>query len=173
MKRYKNFEAEICGTNYKFKKNHKEDIPKDKFIIEGFTENLIIKQEEVSPNVWKRYKVLKRDDFICQHCGAKADRYFKLVNGVNKKYFYVYFTIDGQTRKVFTVDHKIPKSYKGDKKILAIIGNYQTLCRTCNILKGQKMPINKKAEKYDEDRCLKNKWGRIKTHFIEIIKEIF
>ncbi|MFA7074133.1 MAG: HNH endonuclease signature motif containing protein [Endomicrobiaceae bacterium] len=172
MKNYSNFEAEICGTNYKFKKNHKEDIPEDKFIEEGFTNNLIINKEDVSPNVWKRYKVLKRDNFVCQHCGAKADRYFKLVNGINNKSFYVYFTIDKQTRKVFTVDHKIPKSYKGDKAILSIIGNYQTLCRTCNILKGKKMPINKEIIKGNEEIC-STKWARIKSHLVAIIKEIF
>lgn len=176
MKEYINFESEVCGTDYEFDNTHIEDIPKDKFIEEGFTKNLTINKDEVSPNVWRRYKVLNKNNFTCSYCGRRADRYFKLVSKTKGKYFYVYFMIENKTRKVFTVDHKIPKSFKGDKKLLAIIGNYQTLCRACNMLKANKIQPNPEIKKQDvilEKESIVAKWTRIKAHLVAIIHEIF
>lgn len=176
--KHNNFEAEVGGTDYKFETHYLEDIPKSSFVEEGYTKDLVVDKGEVSANVWRRYKVLKRTDFTCKYCGARADRYIKLKSSVanignfSNRYIYVYFTVVDKTRRVFTIDHILPKSIKGNKSILRITGNYQTMCRKCNETKGATFQnLNKKIELPKETQI--SKMSRIKNHLKAIWNEIF
>ena len=73
----------------------------------------------------KRFKVLRRDNFTCQYCGAKAPAV------------------------VLQVDHVVPVSQGGDGEM----DNLVTSCVTCNRGKGTlrvKSPLKRKAKKPPE-----------------------
>lgn len=172
--KHNNFEAEVSGTDYEFKKHYLEDMLVESFVEDGLTKDLIVDKGEVSNNVWKRYRTLKRNNFTCVSCGLKADRYIKLksktteTNKTFNRYFYAYFTIENHTRRVFTIDHIMPRSIKGDKSILCKTGNYQTMCRKCNETKGATF---KRTDVFKVKTM--GKMQRIAEHLKAIWNEIF
>lgn len=71
-----------------------------------------IERPSIKPSV--RMKILRRDKYICQKCGRKAPE-VKL-----------------------EVDHIIPWSWNKTREMSENIRDYITLCRECNIGKGNK-----------------------------------
>lgn len=69
----------------------------------------------------------------CKSCGLEADFFAVEKNheGEARPHLNLYAkTSDGEV--LFTKDHIVPKSKGGENKI----SNYQTLCKSCNELKG-------------------------------------
>jgi len=84
-----------------------------------------------------RYYVFKKDNCICTCCGMKGKFFAKEKHIADKSYhlnLYGYNT-DGE-EVLFTKDHNIPICKGGSSDI----SNLNTMCCTCNELKGNKMP---------------------------------
>lgn len=77
-----------------------------------FHKKPVIKRIPIKPNV--RMKVLRRDNYSCRKCGRKPPE-VKL-----------------------EVDHRIPWSWNKTEKMSENPNDYITLCRECNIGKGNK-----------------------------------
>ena len=98
-----------------------------------------------------KYKLFKEKGTTCVHCGLQGT--FFAVEKINREYIKnfhlnLYGVTSNDQEVILTKDHIIPKSFGGK----SAMSNYQVLCQTCNIKKGNIIPNAENAYR-------KNKFG--------------
>lgn len=104
---------------------------------------VVLDGEEVKANS-QRLQLFYTKGFKCVVCGTEG-KFFIMVRGEKEKRFHLELvgeTTDGKL-VMMTKDHIVPKSLGGKDEL----ENYQTMCTTCNVAKGNALET---PEKYTE-----------------------
>lgn len=90
-----------------------------------------------------RYKTFFTKGLKCVSCGAECT-YAKLQKNVgDERYHLEFYVVEDGKEMIFTKDHIKPRSLGGQNAL----GNYQPMCRKCNVKKGNKYKGNKLGKK--------------------------
>lgn len=116
-----------------------------------------------------RYFVF-RENTKCVVCGLEGKKFILEKNAIDKSpHFNLYAEEDGKLI-LMTKDHILPKSVGGDDRL----SNFQTMCATCNNLKGSLNisldGILKLRKTHDENKTLPRK--KLKSALENVINEL-
>jgi len=98
--------------------------------------------EFVNPTSW-RYRLFLLKSTECVHCGLKGtiwalERHIAKKTGkISERYHINLYGITPDGEVMLTKDHITPRSLGGKDTL----HNFQTLCHTCNAIKGNKLEV--------------------------------